>query len=596
MQKKLRGSCAFAALLISANFVYSPALADPRAKVAIDADRETIDYIKGAIGETSSRPQSAYEARRSGEVAAEYAQEALRSLGYYQSNITIEINDDEVTYPTLKIDQGTQFKIKDPDIEWLETPPDAATRLDSLKAIGLNNGDAGRADFVIAGESRALGKVLDDGYADATLGQRRVIVDHADYSVHPIYRINTGERARLGEIMLLGKTKTKIKWVKHFVPWQVGDTYSTEKISELQRRIIDTGAYDSVNIRLGDKAPGSNIRTINITLEDRAKTTLETLISYSNTESFSGEVRVGRYNMFGRGDSFINRILLGQIESRVETTLKLPHFHKPDQTLSLSFGAFRDDTDAYREQGIDLKADVTRKFTRTSYWSVGADANYAKNREPSYYQTNTNIDRNYWAFSVIGTYLLDKTDNILNPKSGFKADATLEPTLITGDANLSYVKVIGQASYYKGLDKAEKTIFATRARVGSIFGGTIPEIPAAKRLYVGGGGSVRGYKYQGIGPRYSDTSETPIGGLSLVEMSVELRHQFDNKMGFVAFVDSGTLGIHSSPSFKEFKAGGGVGFRYDLGFAPLRIDLAVPFDKPKGDPSYQIYIGVGQSF
>ena len=70
----------------------------------------------------------------------------------------------------------------------------------------------------------------------------------------------------------------------------------------------------------------------------------------------------------------------------------------------------------------------------------------------------------------------------------------------------------------------------------------------------------------------------------------------NQKTGSVAFVDSGTLGINSTPSFKEFKAGGGIGFRYDLGFAPLRIDLAVPFDKPKGDPSYQIYIGVGQSF
>jgi translocation and assembly module TamA len=460
----------------------------------------------------------------------------------------------------------------------------------------LKNGDAGRADFVIAGESRALGQVLNDGYADAALGQRRVIVDHADYSVHPIYRINTGERARLGEIMILGTTKTKTKWVKRIVPWQAGDTYSTEKISELQRRIIDTGAYDSVNIRLGDKVAGSNIRTINVTLEDRAKTTLETLVSYSTTEGVSGEVRVGRYNMFGRGDSFINRVLLGQIESRLETTLKLPHYRKPDQTLSLSLGAFRDDTDAYREQGIDAKADITRKFTRTSYWSVGVDANYAKNREPSYYLTNTNIDRNYWAFSVIGTYLLDKTDNILNPKRGFKADATIEPTLITGDANLSYIKMVGQASYYKGLDKTQKTVFASRARIGSIIGGSIPEIPAAKRLYVGGGGSVRGYKYQGIGPRYSDSDETPIGGLSLVEMSVEIRHQFDNKMGFVAFIDTGTLGIDSVPSFDEFKAGGGVGFRYDLGFAPLRIDLAVPFDKPKNDPSYQIYIGVGQSF
>lgn len=572
------------------------AFADQRAKIVIDADKETTDLIKGAVGETNHKPQSAYEARRSGEVAANYAHEALRSLGYYQADVVIEIADDDITYPTLKIDKGQQFKIKTPEIDWLETPPDEQTRVDSLNAIGLKDGAAGRADFVIAGESRAISVVLNHGYADAKLMPRRVIVDHSDYSVHPIYKIEAGERALLGEIIIQGKTRTKEKWLKKLVPWKVGDTYSTATIAEMQRRIIETGAYDSAAIRLGDKQDGTNIRDVNITLEDRAKITLETLASYSNSEGFSGEVRIGRYNMLGRGDSFINRILLGQIESRLETTLKLPHFKKHDQTLSLSAAAFNDDTDAYREQGIDLSGEVTRKFTPTSYWSLGVNANYARNREPSYYIANTNIDRNYWLFGISGTYMLDKTDNMLNPKKGYRADASLEPTIITGDANLSYVKMVAQAAYYKGLDKADKTIFATRMRIGSIAGGKIPEIPAARRLYVGGGGSVRGYAYQGIGPRYNDDNKTPIGGLSMVEMSVELRHQFANKFGVVAFVDAGTLGLEATPDFKEFKAGGGFGVRYDLGFAPVRLDIAVPFDKQAGDSSFQIYLGVGQSF
>jgi translocation and assembly module TamA len=65
-------------------------------------------------------------------------------------------------------------------------------------------------------------------------------------------------------------------------------------------------------------------------------------------------------------------------------------------------------------------------------------------------------------------------------------------------------------------------VLATRLRLGTILGGEIPDVPASRRFYAGGGGSVRGYEFQAIGPRAPDNNR-PFGGLSLVETSVELR-------------------------------------------------------------------------
>jgi translocation and assembly module TamA len=135
---------------------------------------------------------------------------------------------------------------------------------------------------------------------------------------------------------------------------------------------------------------------------------------------------------------------------------------------------------------------------------------------------------------------------------------------------------------------------AGRVRVGTMFGASIGEVPASRRFFAGGGGSVRGYAFQAIGPRLDDN--TPQGGISLFETSLELRQKIGERWGVVAFVDGGAVGSDEFPTGDDFSVGVGVGVRYDLGFGPIRADIAFPLDKREGDPAFQIYLSIGQSF
>jgi translocation and assembly module TamA len=105
---------------------------------------------------------------------------------------------------------------------------------------------------------------------------------------------------------------------------------------------------------------------------------------------------------------------------------------------------------------------------------------------------------------------------------------------------------------------------------------------------------VRGYAYQGIGPKAADGQ--PIGGLSYFETSAEMRFQVTDTIGIVPFVDAGTVSEMRFPDFKDLKVGAGVGLRYITPFGPLRVDAAVPLNRDPGDPRFGIYAGIGQAF
>jgi translocation and assembly module TamA len=169
-----------------------------------------------------------------------------------------------------------------------------------------------------------------------------------------------------------------------------------------------------------------------------------------------------------------------------------------------------------------------------------------------------------------------------------------EPTMLVGDENLPYLRLQAQGSFYYSLDKLAKSVVAARMRVGSIIHGSIPEIPASRRFYAGGGGSVRGFGYQDVGPRLSDG--TPMGGLSLMEASVEMRRDLFGPWGVAVFADAGTVSANRIPGFHNLAVGAGVGVRYNLAFGPIRVDVATPVTHRRDSAAYQIYVSIGQAF
>jgi translocation and assembly module TamA len=565
--------------------------AEHKAQVQGVSDRALATAIERAIGDESEPPANRLDARRRATSAAESAEALLRSEGYYDADIVPDVGEGEKPAAILRITPGPRTLLTAPAIDWLGAPPPVDVQDKALKALALNTQTPARSADVIAAEGRAVSAVEQAGYADASVEPREVVVDHATHTMQPTYRIKTGDLVRLGDLRLPNPGRTRGAYLRSLTPWKVGDVYAPRRVAELERRLQETQAFDTATVSLAPLADiQDGLRPVIVTLKDRAGSSLDFSAGYSTTEGADFDVRYSMFNILRRADTITLEARLAEVDSRFGGEISLPNFHRPARTLKTSTYLFRTVTDAYTEAGYLAASELTQRFGPTSFVSLGASITASEVDDKELGKSD------YVTLRTIGGFLLDRSDNSLNPTKGFKLDARAVPTVALGDKDQVYLRLTSQVSGYLPFGKGASTVLAGRLRIGSLVGGSIPAVPAQDRFFAGGGGSVRGYEFQGVGPRYPNGP--PVGGLSLVEASVELRQKIRGPLGVVAFLDTGSVGESPTPDFRHVSPGIGFGVRYDLGFAPVRIDIAAPLKKSAvtGAAPFQLYLSIGQAF
>lgn len=570
---------------------------EPMAQIQGVDDRALRDAIQRALAESDQPARSRSEARRRARQAGEDAIAVLRAEGYYAYTVEPDVTDGEPPAAVVKIAPGQVFLIADPQIAWSGSPPDEGVRQRAAAAMRLTVGEPGRSADIVGAEGRIVAQVAKLGYADVAAEPREVIVDHADHTVRPTFRIMAGELVRLDGVEVVTKGRTNPQWVARLAPWVTGDVYDPEDVAELERRLRDTAVYDSISVTLAgaDKATADGLRPVVVTLSDRRARTIELGAGYSTSEGAGVDARWIRYNQRSRADTTTYALRFAKLEQRLGAEISLPHWRRPQQTLKLNSSVFRNDTDAYNETGATIGVDLTRRRQTTAYRTFGISFDLSQTKEQV--SRNGSIagrKLNLATLAGLVAYAWDFSDSILDPKRGWRLETRAEPTYVAGDTSVPYLKLAAQGSAYLPFGRQDSTVIAARLKMGAIAGGRVLDVPASRRFFSGGGGSVRGYAYQGIGPRLSDN--TPQGGVSLIETSLEVRQKITDRWSGVAFIDAGAIGTQQTPKREDLRAGAGFGIRYDLGFGPIRADIAAPLGRRKGDPRFQIYLSIGQSF
>ncbi|MXO96276.1 BamA/TamA family outer membrane protein [Erythrobacter aquimaris] len=532
----------------------------------------------------------------------------LRVYGYYDGEIIRSIGTvapgDEVALerPSVRFDviPGARFRYGTIDLGNLDAARDYALLRDTFD---IQPGDFLQSDKILQEQfnlDRALGE---NGYAFAEIDEPELLIDHDRKEGDLTLPVEPGGKYVFGEVVSSDPGFLSGRHIASIARFEPGETYQRSLSLDLRRAVTATGLVSAVSVTprevqapVGDE-PGVVAMDVEMT---RAKLrTIAGAIGYGSEEGFRVQASWEHRNIFPPEGSLRVRGIAGTQEQLAGITFRKDNFGGRDKVLTLDAYASNVDNVAYEARTVAITGTYERSstllFQKPLAWALGAEilATDERNRVIS------GIPRprqTYFIAAVFGRATIDTTDSLLNPTQGFRLTGYLAPeTSRTAGQQYYYLRNQADASYYQSV--GSDTVLAGRVRFASIPGAPLFAIAPSRRLYAGGGGSVRGYGYQAVGPR-NDLGE-PVGGRSLVEASVEARVGtgfFDGALSVVPFFDVGSVSIESTPNFRFIKYGAGVGVRYESGFGPLRLDVGVPLNPEPDDAPVAVYVSLGQAF
>jgi outer membrane protein assembly factor BamA len=515
------------------------------------------------------------------------------------------------------------------------------------------------------------------GYGDA-LVDTSSIVDPVARTAQVQFRLVPNHQTRVGSIVVRGADEISPTTVLNSLTFRTGDLYRRSSVLESQRNLYESNLFRLATIQVPETF--DSIKTVNVVLREARLHEARLSGGFNTVDYVQTEGRFTHYNLLGGarrldvtgtvGNLFANQLDGWAIfrQQTVDSTLT----GNPDEFLlptwqaniqftqpaflrrpknSLSFGAFaqrRAVPAVALDRGYGGNITYTRSLGLRAPLSLGYvfavtnvladDAYFCVNFGVCDRLTIENLRSHQRLSPVLARALIDRTDQPLNPSSGYAARVELEHASQLTISDYSYNRVFGQGTVYRRMGP-RRAVLAGLLRLGFVrpyvgLNGDAVLHPS-KRFYAGGSQSVRGYGENQLGPRiltlphgfltYARTADgglcdanspairfcdpntardstgthplvgddkftpRPLGGTSLLEASVEYRFPlpFIKNLGGAVFIDGAAVGERvfdplsgGIATLKDLVSGTGAitpgfGIRYYSPVGPIRVDLGI---------------------
>lgn len=515
---------------------------------------------------------------------------AARAAGYYDAKLVYDINKAKQPWKvTVKVDLGQPYRLREVKIVTPEggTPP-LAERFD-LKQIGLELNMRAQSAPILAADGKLQQFYTTRGWPLAQVTGHQAIIDRADRSMHVTYTVVTGPRATFGNVEISGLESVHRDFVQRRIKWTEGARYDSSKVDATRQALIATNLFSTVRVGHADKVGPDGRIAMTIAVTERPQRTIGGGLYYDSSLGPGAKAFWEHRNLFGEGELLHLEANVGQSDNSLLAQFKRPDFLTVEG-LSLrseaSYGKL--DTEAFNTVQAKFFTGIDYQFDPMITGGIGVQVQNG----------HVDDDTGSQSYTIAGlpAYIRrDSTDDLLNPTRGMRLGLTAAPYFgLTGNSP-DFFQTKLSASGYQRIGSSDRVILAAFTNIGSISGTNLDSLPRDLRLYEGGGGSVRGYGFQRAGPL--DADGNPIGGISSLDLGLELRTKINDTIGFVTFFEGGTVYNTVLPDLGErIYWGTGVGLRYYSPIGPLRFDIATPIDRRPSDGIIQVYISLGQAF
>lgn len=578
-------------------------------EIGLEDEFKSLSALEDGDGKAANATQVTARAREDEQLAVRL----MKSIGYYDG-IASSIIETVGTEPgrlraVLTATPGRLYKLGEITVVAGPTVPPNLVR----EQLPLRTGDPLEAARIQGAEANVALVLPQRGYPFVDIGERDILLDDQSMTGDYTLPVETGPRASFGVLRTEGDNVFDLDHLSVFPRFKAGDLYDTRKRDDLREALVATGLFSTVGVepvRTGRAGPDGTEQVDLLVRQTKGPwRSLSGSAGYNTGEGIKLEGNWTHRNLFPPEGALILSAVAGTQQQGASATFRRQNAGKRDRTFSAGFSADHQTYDAF--DAFTGTAFVRWAYDSTPIWqkrftyAFGAELT-GTNERVFDFARNERVRRTYGIAALPAQAVWDTSDDLLNPTKGYRLKVNLSPETAVQGSVRPYARTMIEGTFYYPV--SDRLVIAGRARAGSILGIDRDDLAPSRRYYGGGGGSVRGYGFQRLGPFEPVSSLVPdeegeinlgdlrpVGGRSLNEFALEARYRFGN-FGIVPFIDAGNAYESVFPKASDLRFGAGIGGRFYTNFGPMRVDVATPLNPRPGDGKIALYVSIGQAF
>jgi outer membrane protein insertion porin family len=515
--------------------------------------------------------------------------------GYYNARITYDLtlSRGKIT-PHISVSEDKPIRVATIDIKVTNASP-PPQELDRSFKLPFNKDDVFDQDAYQAGAQNLLNLYTTHSFAHAKV-RRHAVVEVGPLQARIRYDVEPGGRCVFGNTKIAGITKVDPRLIEKQVTYKSGESFDSSKLAASRSAIVGLNLFNAVDIEQQENPTDRAVVPITISVHEGPKHSLSAGAGYNTQTQLNATIGWTDYNFLGGGRQLSVTGTYSNVNSTFDVKLLQPRFFSEKSTLTLEASQQQQTYQTYTGNisGFDPHIDYKLSSSLTAF--VGWRLEYMK-----FNSVNASTIAAIGGFRRSGILsgpsagvTFNNTEDPFNPQSGEVLSLLGNLSDHNLGADYRYWRVLAEARKYQLV--GWQTVLATRLKVGlSDTQSTMGDVPLSERFYSGGEGSVRGYGLRRIGPL--SASNDPLGGLSLIEGSVELRRPLVWKLNGALFFDCGQVATQPYDlRVDALQCGYGPAAGMNSPVGPINFYVGFPTQKPRGDSNWQFYFSIGQYF
>lgn len=414
------------------------------------------------------------------------------------------------------------------------------------------------------------------GYLDARFDASELRVSVAERAADMAVHLETGERYRFGEVRIEQDTLDD-DFLRRYVQFEEGDPFNAGNLLALQYTLSDSGYFTLVEVEAERAAAEGLAVPVIVRAQPAARHRYTAGIGFATDTGprFIAGWENRRVNR--RGHRLGAELTLSEITQSLTTRYMVPLRNPVWERLTFAAGYTREEFGDVDSERAEMMAAWT---TRTGAWQRTLSSRLLSERE----ELSGTSERTTQLIPGV-EWLYSGGETSARPRDTRRLSIAITGSDPAIGAPVPYLQVRTRGRLT--LPVGERDRLLLRAELGAIASRDAAALSASQRFFAGGDYSVRGYRYNTLGP--IDADGNVIGGRYLATAGVEWEHWLSDAWGIGVFVDHGNA---FNATADGFNTGAGIGLRWQLPFAVFALDLAHPFDD-LGGRRVRIHLNLG---